>query len=126
MHEADGLRTAYVLRSARGEQRRRGGTAPGRTLARGRATDRRRTTSRKFATPGRCRINRDGTERTRGAYTRHRGRHDPYGACGTSHGFLLMNPLVHRKEKHTTRSGHRPVMRSSCALTLASLRPVSA
>ena len=29
MHGADGLRTAYVMRSARGEQRRRGGTAPG-------------------------------------------------------------------------------------------------
>lgn len=87
---------------------------------------RRHTTSRKFATPGRCRINRDGTERTRGAYTCHRGRRDPYGACGTSHGFLLMNPLVHRKEEHASRSSHRPVMRSPCTLTLASLRPVSA
>jgi hypothetical protein len=37
-----------------------------------------------------------------------------------------MNPLVHRKEKHSTHSGHRPMMGSSGTLTLASLRPVSA
>ncbi|BET47870.1 hypothetical protein RGQ21_28520 [Kitasatospora aureofaciens] len=127
MHTADGLRTAYVW-----AQRTRGNNDGGATPppenpgSRSAATDRRRTTSRKFATPGRCRINRDGTERTRGAYTCHRGRRDPYGACGTSHGFLLMNPLVHRKEEHATHSGHRPVMRSPRTLTLASLRPVSA
>ena len=95
---------------ARGNNDGGASAAPGGTRARDRlGAGQRNESSRKFATPRRERNHRDGTERTRGAYTCHRGRHDPYGACGTSHGFLLMNPLVHRKERHTTPFGPVPV-----------------